>query len=198
MINAINSLMCFPPVSWWMTVVPYEKVYIDTGEPFRKMTFRNRYRIATANGLLQLSVPVAGGREQRKPINMLQIDYKTDWQKQHWRSIFSAYGRAPFFEHYGPELEKLFRQQHEYLVDFNWAALQWAAKSLRMPSVLTKTVDEELPATIQDLRAQTPIAPPDMPVYSQVFEDRYGFLPDLSILDVLMNEGPAARTLLTI
>jgi len=188
--------MCFPPVSWWMAVVPYDKVYIDSGEPFRKMTFRNRYRIATANGLLQLSVPVAGGREQRKPINELQIDYKTDWQKQHWRSVFSAYGRAPFFEHYGPELEKMFQQQYEYLADFNLAALHWAAKSLRMSSVFMTTANKDLLATVQDLRAPTPIASINMPVYPQVFEDRNGFLPDLSILDLLMNEGPAAKTLL--
>jgi hypothetical protein len=196
MTNAINSLMCFPPVSWWKNAVHYEKVYSDPNELFRKMTCRNRYRIATANGLLQLSVPIMGGREQRKPMREIKIDNKTDWQKQHWRSVFSAYGRAPFFEHYGPELEHLFRQQYEYLVDFNRVTIDWAAKNLRLQNIFSSVADESFLNTAADLRMKT-AQPEEMPVYTQVFEDRYGFMPDLSVLDMLMNEGPAAAVLLS-
>lgn len=190
--------MLFPPVSWWRQIMPCDEVLLHHEEPFRKMTWRNRYRIATANGPLLLSIPVVGGRTLKAPIGEVLIDYKQDWQKQHWRSLFSAYGRAPFFEHYGPVLERLLQQQTNRLTDFNFAALQWIVKELRL-DVQIKTLDE---GTNQDialnLMQATFAEGEEKQHYTQVFEDRHGFLPNLSILDLLMNEGPAAKRLLLV
>lgn len=192
---AINSLMCFPPIHWWQATLKYKSIYLDINEPFRKMTYRNRYRIATSNGPLLLSVPIMGGREQRVPLHSILIDNKTNWQKQHWRSLFSAYGRAPFFEHYGPELELLFRQTYEHLAAFNKAAIDMISKAFRVQQLFINEMEPGLQQdpTI-DLRAEAAVS--DSPSYPQVFEDRIGFIGDLSILDLLMNEGPSGYLLL--
>lgn len=191
---AINSLMCFPPIHWWQAVLKHKSIYLDTNESFRKMTYRNRYRIASANGPLLLSIPIMGGREQRAPLHSILIDNKTNWQKQHWRSLFSAYGRAPFFEHYGPELESLFGQPYEYLTEFNRAALDLVSKAFRIQHLFTQEVEAGLLQDAVDLRVEPPSA--NSPSYPQVFEDRIGFTGDLSILDLLLNEGPAGYLLL--
>jgi len=192
---AINSLMCFPPIPWWQAALKHKTVYLDLHESFRKMTDRNRYRIASANGPLLLSIPILGGREQRTPMHRILIDPKTKWQQQHWRSIFSAYGRAPFFEHYGPELEQLYLQPYEYLAGFNEAALNLLCKAFRLQDLFIKEADTALLQAAIDLRTAPPASSAPL-VYTQVFEDRNGFAADLSILDLLMNEGPAGYLLL--
>lgn len=189
----LSPSLLFPPVSWWQQILPHPEVILNGSEPFRKMTWRNRYRIATANGPLLLSIPVTGGRTLKTPFNEVMIDPKQDWQKQHWRSLFSAYGRAPFFEYYGPALEKLIHQPKEKLIDFNLAALQWIRKELRLTTSFS--IGNESPADLS-LMHQTFAEDASTLVYGQVFEDRHGFLPNLSILDLLMNEGPAAKGLL--
>jgi len=189
---AVSPLFIFPPIAWWASIAGYEEVRLDVTEPFQKMTYRNRYHIATANGPLLLSVPLAGGRLQRIPMQKVQIDERQNWQKQHWRSLFSAYGRAPFFEHYGPSLEALLHQRYEHLAALNKAAIEWIKKELRLPQQFILISEAaEVSAPIKDLKA---VAWDSLPVthYTQVFEERTGFLPHLSILDMIMNEGPAA------
>src|SRR6478735_6864409 len=100
--------IAFPHISWWGRVLRCgSEVSLYTGTPLRNISYRNRYRISTANGPLLLSIPIKGGRRYAAPLADTLIDYTHDWQRQHWRTLFSAYGRAPFFEHYGPELETL-------------------------------------------------------------------------------------------
>jgi hypothetical protein len=127
-------------------------------------------------------------------MNEVLIDYKQDWQKQHWRSLFSAYGRAPFFDHYGPQLEQLLSRHPEKLIDFNLAALEWIRKELRLTLAFREAKEEDTVA--MDLRQMTFDKGEPAIHYTQVFEDRHGYLPDLSIIDLLMNEGPAAKGIL--
>lgn len=145
----------------------------------------NRYRIATANGLQQLSVPLQGGRRQALPLPALRIDYTHDWQRQHWGALFSAYGRAPFFEHFAPGLRSLIYAGHERLEALNRAALEWVCAELRLPLSFLET--EQAPTLLPSQA---------LPAYHQVFEARFGFEPGLSMLDLMMNEGPAAVDLL--
>lgn len=180
------DLMLFPPTGWWTDIVSVETVALEIAVPFRKMSGYNRYRIAAANGQLLLSVPIAGGREQRIALKDICIDAKSDWQKQHWRSIFSAYGRAPFFEHYAPSLEALIHRPFERLVDLNLAVLEWAAGALKWNKTFITVEQGAL------YRGYPQVFVP----YPQVFGDRHGFIPNLSVLDLLMNEGPAAGALL--
>ncbi len=188
----VSPLLLFPPVAWWRTMLPYADVVIDVQDRFRKMSFCNRYCIATANGPLLLTVPIAGGRTAKMPLSEVAIDYKQDWQKQHWRSIFSAYGRAPFFEHYGPAVGQIIGKKNVLLAGLSLAALNWVVQELNLATRF-------IPAKpVRDFYAsRTSFAEgEEIKRYAQVFEDRHGFLPNLSILDLLMNEGPAARRVL--
>lgn len=181
-----HDLMLFPAIGWWTRMIGAANIALEIAVPFRKMEGYNRYRIAGANGPLLLSVPIAGGREQRILLKEVRIDANSNWQKQHWRSIFSAYGRAPFFEHYAPSLEALLHRPFERLVDLNLAALEWTAAALKQKIIFT---------TVEQGALYRGFLPFSL-TYAQVFADRHGFIPDLSILDLLMNEGPTANALL--
>jgi hypothetical protein len=165
------------------------------------MSFRNRCIVAGANGPVALTVPVMGGREQRSQYVEVRIDYREDWQIRHWRTLFSAYGRAPFFEHYGPGLESLFGQRVDKISDWNLLALDWVAKSLGLSlpeqvDILSGEPDRNLSDRIRPKGYADPGVGIPSPVYAQVFQDRFGFLPNLSILDLLFCCGPGARSLL--
>ena len=165
------------------------------------MSFRNRCIVAGANGPVALTVPVLGGREQRGSYGEVRIDHRGDWQKRHWRTLFSAYGRAPFFEHFKPGLESLFEHQIEKLADWNLLTLDWVARSLglTLPDQIDSIIREpdlDLTDRIRPKGYADPGVGIRAPVYAQVFQDRFGFLPNLSVLDLLFCAGPSARALL--
>src|SRR5688572_763281 len=105
----ISSLLPFPRISWWCHVLEVEKVCWDLGEHFEKMSYRNRFIISAANGPLKLSIPLQGGRDQRAAMKDILVSNDQDWQKQHWRTLVSAYNRSPYFEFYAISLEQLFK-----------------------------------------------------------------------------------------
>lgn len=191
----LSAPIPFPALGWWAAAAKADAVVIDDGSHFRKMADRNRYLIATAAGRSQLSIPVAGGRNQRKPIREVMIANTYLWQKQHWRTIQSAYGKAPFFEYYAAELQTFYNRPFSHLHLFNCEILQWLWKELRLGIPLSFDLNSISPsAELLDWRNTDPDAYPKcMPkpfAYHQVFEDRHDFLPQLSVLDLLMNEGP--------
>ena len=191
--TAISPFLTFPEISWWMHVVNMNVVILDKAEHFEKMTTRNRYPIAGANNSILLSVPLVNGRNQHVPMADVRIHNETRWQVQHWRTLVSVYKRSPYFEYYEPTLQPLFEQPFTHLTDFNKAGILWAKKQLGLKFELqeTETYIKEYPADIADLRNLKNITK-TTPKYYQVFEDRIGFLPNLSILDLLFCEGPAA------
>jgi hypothetical protein len=149
-------------------------------------SFRNRYQIGSANGLLTLSVPLQGGRRITSPVKEIQIDYTHEWQRQHWGALYSAYGRAPFWEHYGPELEALLYRKYQHLFEFNLASIEWLSKSMKLNLKIEFSNNEKQQVIhFNELKME-------MPAYPQVFQERLGFLPDLSAIDLLMAEGPWA------
>jgi hypothetical protein len=183
-------MLLFPPTSWWRSALDIsEQVGLSVSPSLSKGQVYNRYSIITANGLQNLSVPLKRGRKQRVPLDELHIDYKHDWQRQHWGALYSAYGRAPFFEHYGPELEGLLYQGHERLVDLNIASIAWATNAMRLPI----TFEEMRVVEKSEWEAESNSGC----VYHQVFEERWGFTPGLSIVDLLMNEGPYSSRFLS-
>ena len=149
-------------------------------------SFRNRYQIASANGQLTLSVPLQGGRRITAPTREIRVDYTHDWQRQHWGALYSAYGRSPFWEHYGPELEALLYRQFDHLYEFNLATIEWLKKSMKLD--LKFEFSENSNQQIVHFNK----IEMEMPQYPQVFQERLGFLPDLSAIDLLMAEGPWA------
>ena len=174
-----------------------ETVIFDVGEHFQKMTYRNKYHISGANNSIKLSVPLINGRNQRVPMAKVCIFNDTRWQVQHWRTIVSVYKRTPYFEFYEDSLQPLFETQFVHLTDYNKAALHWVKSQLKMQfdEKETTVFIKEYPEGIIDLRSSGPVLR-GFPKYYQVFEDRIGFLPDLSILDLLFSEGPRAMEIL--
>lgn len=192
----ISSFITFPNIAWWASIIDRKILVFDKAEHFQKMTYRNRYYISGANGMIQLSIPLVSGRNQRTPMNEVQICNKDKWQVQHWRTLVSVYKRSPYFDFYEPELATLFEQQFNLLADFNLASYQWLKKQLGI-SIDEQFADEYVKEFDGiDLRTMKPDiekkANASFPHYYQVFEERTGFLANLSVLDLLFSEGPHA------
>ena len=197
----VSELQYFPPVSFFPVLYTNSYVKIDIYEDYRKMSFRNRCLIAGAQGIISLSVPLREGRNQRLPMNEVLISNSEKWQARHFKSIQSAYNRSPFFEYYQDELTVLYQQPFNRLAEWNLHCLNWLKKKMEWPAEIHFT-DEAIPfhsAGVDDRRNQLlPKNYSDLnPVkYRQVFEERTGFFPNLSILDLLFNTGKNAGELL--
>lgn len=177
-----------PSVGWFKQYLQAGEVFIEARENFVKSSQRNRASIVGGNGRLLLSIPVAGGRDHHQTYKDT-LTHGTDWQKSHWQSLRSAYGSSPFFEHYGPVLELLYNGTETNLFDFNQRLLNTLLRLLKInkPYALTQEY-QKTPEGVLDLRKGIP--QPTLPRYYQVFEDRHGFQPDLSVVDLLFNLGP--------
>ncbi|HWB62773.1 MAG TPA: WbqC family protein [Chitinophagales bacterium] len=195
MTPVLLELPYLPNVQWCGNFLNYENVIIEHEENFLKSTYRNRCEIAGANGKMILSVPVEGGRDHHQKYKDVRIAYKDNWQNNHWQSIRSAYGRAPYFEYYADRLLPVYETRYEYLYDFNVAVLKvvlWLLKSDK-PLKFT-SVYEKIPTGIIDLRSgRSNKEISSLRRYYQVFEERHGFMPNLSVIDALFNLGPQTK-----
>ena len=197
----------FPCINWIKNSFLYSNINISPFEPYRKMSFRNRCVVAGSNGLVPLSVPVENGRNQKAPFRDVRISHREDWQKNHWRTITSCYSKSAFFEFYGDAVEKFFLGKEVFLFDLDMKIVLWLKQVLKIdcnigivedPSLTSKTEvidlrDKWLPKNFQQEDGVL-----SLPKYFQVFENRIGFQPNLSILDLLFNEGPNAIPLLKV
>lgn len=171
-----------------------EECVIDLGEHYIKRSQRNRAQILSANGVMSLTVNVENANRPRQRIRDVRIDYSKRWQHQHWVSILSAYKSSPYFDHYAHLLEPYYKREWQYLADYN---MEYLSTLLRLLGVDDKVnISEKYVAAREgdlDLRPKhnegsTFVAEP----YFQVFSDRMPFEANLSILDLLMCEGPQA------
>ncbi len=195
--TAVSPYFTFPRISWWSEVMNADTVIFDAGEHFQKMSARNRYHISGANNSIKLTVPLVNGRNQRVPMKDVLIFNEERWQVQHWRTLVSVYKRTPFFDHYEDSLSVLFETPFSHLIDYNKATMRWVKQQLRMQFEEKETdvfMKDHLDADV-DLRKHKPVSR-QLPKYYQVFEDRLGFIPDLSILDLLFSEGLGTVALL--
>ena len=168
------------------------------------MSFRNRCQITGAQGRIDLSIPLVQGRDQKTVMKDVRIAGTYRWQDRHWKTILACYSRSPWFEHYRDELEDLYRKPFLFLKDWNLACLEWTCRVLGLPVrvELTEAWRPQYEEGLLDLRGKlvhrniqdTGLTPPV--VYHQVFEEITGFIPNLSILDLLFCEGQRARSLL--
>jgi hypothetical protein len=184
-----------PPISYFHQLVKYRIIYIDIFENYIKQTYRNRCYLYGANGKLSLNIPVIKTTGNHTKVRDLEIDYSQPWQRMHWRSIESAYNTSPFFLYYKDAFEPFYRKQTKFLIDFNSSILTMIAKLCKIQCEIKFTEKYAEPAnTIIDLRNtfSSKIKSGqqlEFPHYTQVFESKYGFIPGLSILDLLFNEG---------
>ena len=203
--SILLSTAYFAPIRYFSKLAVYPEIYIEQHENFIKQTYRNRTVILGANGPIPLIVPVEKGRGQKINIKNLQIAYDEEWQRNQWRTIFSAYNSSPFFEYYADDIEPFFRKKHKFLFDFNQQITETILGILEIPRSLNLTEDfEQVPVNCLNFREQispkTHLIDPDQHFvaqpYTQVFSEKFGFVPDLSILDLLFNEGPSAHAVL--
>lgn len=195
------STAFFGPVYYFRSVIKADRIFIEKHEHFIKQTYRNRCIILAANGPLALVVPVEHGRRPGQKITEIRIAYHTPWQRNHWRSISSAYHNSPYFDYYADELKHFFEKKFTFLFDYNLEITQTVSELISANFNMNYTsVFEQVDEPFVNLREQ--ISPKKNietidPVYeafpyTQVFEDKFQFVPNLSILDLLFCTGPEA------
>lgn len=192
------STSFLPPVEYFAFLTQQE-VRVESCEHYQKQSFRTRCAILTANGRETLSLPVVHLHD-KEPILHTRIDYSTPWQRTLWRAIESAYGGSPFFLYYRDVIQPFFEKRFELLFDYNIQIINTLIRTLGLPAVVS-TTEDFLPMADNDLREM--IHPrrqtrDDYPLrltepYYQVFAEKFGFVPNLSILDLLFNLGPEAN-----
>jgi len=201
--NIILSTAYLAPIQYFTKFVEYDKVIIEAHENFIKQTYRNRCKIYGANGEISLSIPVKKSAPKTL-IKELQIDYDTNWRKLHWKSIESAYNSSPFFEYYIDDFLPFYTKKYKYLFDFNTELLIMILENIDISTKIDFTetfFNSEY--EMDDFREQ--IHPKKKNIdknfkiieYTQVFQSKHCFIPNLSIVDLLFNEGPNASIILS-
>lgn len=190
----------FPTIEQMAAVAQAEKVVFEVEDNYQKQTYRNRTYIAHSNGKLLLNIPVKhsknGNRQKTKDI-LVENDFP--WQDHHWKSLQSAYRTSPFFEFYEDDLEPIFTEKVERLMEFNLNIFNILCEIIGIDIEVSHTTEFEKKPEIDDLRILVNAKRKSTfkcEKYTQVHEANHSFLPNLSVLDLLFNEGPNTLTYL--
>lgn len=200
--SIILSAQYLAPISYYHAINQATgDIILDKHEHFIKQTFRSRTRIATANGILDLVVPVQHGRKERVAMSGIKINYDHEWQRLHWLSIQTAYRSSAYFEFYEDEFKVFYTEKYDSLFEFNLAQMKLILKILKINKEI-KFSESYVSEYEQAIDYRNLIHPkkasvyPNQKRYYQIFEDRTGFLEDVSILDLIFNQGPQSRSFL--
>lgn len=197
--NFLLSTAYLAPIEYYVVLANSERILLEQHEYYQKQSYRNRCRIATANGIMDLSIPVDSAG--KTPIRDLRISDHNNWQTHHWRSIETAYNSSPFFEYYADDFRPFFEKKWLFLWDFNLALFNKTLELLDIETKieLTEQYKPETSDNFLDLRAA--IHPKKeisllLQPYYQVFETKFGFMPNMSIIDLLFNMANEAQLIL--
>jgi hypothetical protein len=192
----ILSTAYLPPLQFFGKLLLYDKIILEKHEHYVKQSYRNRCSVYGANGKLDLTIPLQHSSE-RTTVSQKKISYNDNWQQLHWMSICSAYRSSPYFEYFEEDFEIFYKNKYEFLFDFNLELIEQICRALKMniEFSVTEQFEKEYEG-VDDLRLF--ISPKNnfeddkdfhSKNYYQVFADKYGFIPNLSIVDLLFNEG---------
>jgi len=193
--GAVFPMFYLPPVEYFVNLQTYKPgILVEREEHFPKQTYRNRAHIYSPDGVLSLVVPVVKGSKQHTKIKDVKISYDFNWQRLHWQSLQACYRRSAYFEYYEDDLAPFYEKNFPFLFDYNEQLLHFILKAIKLKVELDFT-DTYVPehAGLIDLRsAFSAKKEPDFnqKPYIQVFEERHGFKMNLSIADLLFNQGP--------
>ncbi len=200
----LTEIMLFPPVAVWAAAVQSDGWLLEIHENYQKGGYRNRYYISGPNGPVRLTVPLEKGKNDKTSISEVRISRDENWELQHLRSIQTAYGKSPYFEDYFPPIKSLFDGRKELLLDLNVESLKISRDIVAPKLTLEFTsawqsdysdkpeIDDERGHYKPGLLKKSRI----VNHYPQVFEDKFGFQPNLSILDLIFCLGPEGSTFL--
>lgn len=195
--NTLLHPTYFPSISHFVAIAQSENVTFEVEDNFQKQTNRNRTYIYSPNGIQLLNIPIKHSKENRQKTKDIKIEPEFDWQKQHFKSLETAYRSSPFFEYFEDDLRPIFDRKYIFLLDLNFEVLEIVLKCMRMKVDFCRTIEyfhEIEDNSVIDLRhlVEGKKDNSTFQKYTQVFDDKYGFINNLSILDLLFNEGKYA------
>jgi WbqC-like protein len=182
----------FPSIATFAAMAQADTVTLEMDDNFQKQTHRNRMYIYSPNGIQLLNIPVKHSKEAHQKTRDIKLETAFDWQKQHFKSLEAAYRSSPFFEYFEDAMMPVFEKDYTFLMDLNLDTMDIVSKCLRMDSNYPQTTEYFKEATgFQDFRylANGKKDKAQLESYTQVFGDKHGFINNLSILDLLFNEG---------
>lgn len=203
--NIINKsllieIQCFGNYIFWYDLFRYNSLYWEANEHFQKKGFRNRYQVLGAQGVLTLSVPIIGGRENKEVIREIKINNAKNWQRDHWRTLVSCYNKSPFFYHYCDGIKPLYQKTYNWLWDFDLECFEKIATFLKFnpDTHLTRSFEKLATDVYYDLRG-TLTTGTRLQVIQQPYFQTFGdtFQKNICILDILFNLGNQTTAYLT-
>ena len=195
---AIFPLFYLPPVSYFTAIKKHHfEFLIEKQEHLLKQTYRSRATISSPDGKLDLTLPVIKGSKNHTPMKDVKLSYDAKWQRLHWLSLQTCYRSSAYFEFYEDGLAPFYEKKYTFLFDFNMELLNWIFKQMKISPTVNYTVDYESQIADElDFRnkfSKNNIHEVNMKAYFQVFSDRNVFIPNLSIVDLLFNQGPQTK-----
>lgn len=195
------------PVEYYTKLLAYDKVFVEQYDHYIKQTYRNRCTIAGPSGELALSIPTVKPDTLKCPMKDIRISDHGNWRHLHWNAIESAYNNTPFFEYYKDDFRPFYEKKYEFLADFNEELCQLVCKLIDIQPCIERTSEYKTEFTTEETdfreiihpKKDFRIADPEFipHPYYQVFDSKLGFLPNLSIIDLLFNMGPESLLVLT-
>lgn len=196
--QAILSSTYFGPVQWYQKLHRHARCVLERNDNYVKQTYRNRCVIATTSGRQTLTVPIERYDSLKCPMRDIRVSDHGEWRHLHWRALVSAYGESPFFDYYADDIRPFFERRWVYLFDFNLEITHTLCSLLDVRPCITLSdayvsADESVMDDFRDaIRPKHPASDKDFNPrpYYQVYAAKHGFQPNLSVLDLLFNEGP--------
>jgi hypothetical protein len=190
------STAYLPPVQYFQKIKEASCIYMEKHEHYIKQSYRNRCTLFSANGLLSLSIPVIN-KHDKEYITDTKISYTEKWQQQHWRSIETSYRNTPYFIYYADALKPFYEKKYNFLFDYNMELIQFLMRSFKIntETKFTETFDNtnSLPDYRYSIHPKHQTEDLSFKTYSQLFSDKHGSKPNLSVIDLLFNTGPHAK-----
>ncbi|MBK9734157.1 MAG: WbqC family protein [Saprospiraceae bacterium] len=195
--DIIHETQSFSPLSTYASYINADNIIIEKYENYQKKSLRNKYTILTSNGVHTLAIPLKKGKNNQMTISEVLISYDDNWVEEHLKTIRSSYSRSPFFENYFDDIEKIFRKQNDFLFDFNMECLMFLLKKIKLNhTVFTSENYQKTYDNLIDHRNIRNQSNGNNYRYTQVWSEKFDFIPNLSILDLLFCAGPESSLIL--